>query len=529
MIEATAEHLCSAAEDGAAPLRDRRRFRFMLPLRPRSWRYAAAMLGVGAIFAATPWHALRYPLGSAAAAPEPGWREAPRDWVALAHAVAQPADFRPFEPLLEEVAGAPPLTHHAIEFHPMPRGRAGEVGSYASRHIDLYGAAPFDRQDHSYRCAEVRVCGGLDLCRGLDEPTPTDWIRGRNVARWVHEQGHYYEGYPRSWFRTVERQWVSETAAIALVFAFAEHLGQDASPVLAANLLLSQLVPVEGNTHFELSPRSRREVLELLEDTPDDDASIERLAAAAVLVLRASGLGSFREVWRFAHERTPAEVAQRVRAYAPRLGAGFQLTVDLALALTGEPLPGSSLPPPPAAVDPAALGSLVRLGRDECVEAWYEGHVVSFCAPGHGARVEVATLAPRRVVARLGAEGGELCLVAADPAERPGAALVYQGGEASLHVTTAMTSPCACRSVDTPLRGAAGTRAVGTAAATLQAVAQHALGDIERAGSALERDFALRVVARLAAALPDGVPRVAPAGVAGARPRAAPRRRFRDE
>jgi hypothetical protein len=480
----------------------------MLPLRPRSWRYAILVMGAGALTAAAPWHALRYPLGAAAEAPEAGWRAAPRDWVALAHAVEQPADFRPFEPILEELTGAPPLSHHAITFHPRPRGSAGEVGSYSGRHIDLYGAAPFDRQDHAYRCPDARVCGELDLCRGVDDPGGTGWIRGRNVARWVHEQGHYYEGYPRSFFRTTERQWVSETAAVALVFAFAEHLGRDLSPALAAHLLLSQLVPVEGNTHFELSPASRREVLALLDDLPDDDAAIERAAAAAALILRASGLPSFGAVWRFAHERPPAEVAERVRRSAGRLTAGFDLAVGLALALGTEREPGCSSARPPEAVDAAALGPLRRLERAECLELHYERHVVSFCAPGgRGARVDVTAAGSRAVLARLGAEERDFCLVSSDGAAPP---LVVEGGEASVWQTVALASPCLCRAAAAPLPPAEATRAVGEALGRLQPLVQRALADVDAAGSALERDFALRVVARLAATLPTGAPEPPP-------------------
>jgi hypothetical protein len=476
--------------------------RVILPLRPRSWRYTAVLLTVGVALAVAPWHLLRHPLGARAAAAPPGWREAPRDWVAAAAAIEAPAGFRPFEPVLEEVAGAAPLTWHRVTFHAAARGSAGEVGSYSSRRIDLYGTAPYDRRDHTYMCPETRVCREVDLCRSGEEPGRTDWLRGRNVARWVHEQGHFYEGFPRGWLRDKERQWLSETAATALVFAFAEHLGHEISPALAANLLLAQLVPVEGNTRFELSGTSRRDLLRLLDDLPEDDAVIERLAAAAVLILRASGLATFRDVWRYAHERPPAEVARRIRRHAARLTEGFEATVDLALQLQGRRPPHLSTAQAPTVVDPEALGPLVGLSREECLELWYQHHVVTICGRGRSARVDVATVESRRLLARMAVESRDFCLLAVGPAGPPGTALVHEDGQTSLRATTSMAAPCACRSEETPLPGAAGARALGPAVAGLQAIAQRALADLEATGGALERAYARDAVARLARALP---------------------------
>ena len=476
--------------------------RVILPLRPRSWRWAAAFLVVGLALSVAPWHQLRHPFGARAAAATPGWRAAPRDWVAVAAAVESPAGFRPFEPVLEEVTGAAPLTWHRVEFHSTARGSAGEVASYSGRRIDLYGTAPYDRKDHTYMCPEARVCGEVDLCRSGEGPARTDWLRGRNVARWVHEQGHFYEGFPRGWLRDPERQWVSETAATALVFAFAEHLGRDLSPALAANLLLVQLVPVEGNTRFELSPAARRDILRDLDDIPQDDAVIERLGAAAVLILRASGLASFRDVWRYTHERSAAEVARRVRRHAARLAAGFQLTVDLALELQGRRPPHLSSPETPPLPDPAALGPLVGLSREECLELWYQHHVITVCGRGRSARVDVTTVESRRLVARIATEARDFCLLTIGPPGQPGTALLHEDGQTSLRATTAMAAPCACRSVETPLPGAAGARALGQATARLQALAQQALADVEENGGVLERAYAREAVARVAAALP---------------------------
>jgi hypothetical protein len=426
----------------------------------------------------------------------------PRDWVATAAAVEAPAGFRPFEPVLEEVTGAPPLTWHRVAFHAAARGTAGEVGSYSARRIDLYGPAPYDRRDHTYMCPEARVCGEVDLCRGGEGPSRTDWLRGRNVARWVHEQGHFYEGFPRGWPRDSERQWVSETAATALVFAFAEHLGRDLSPELAANLLLVELVPVEGNTRFELSGSARRDILRTLDDLPEDDAVIERVAAAAVLILRASGLGSFREVWRYAHERPPAEVARRVRRHAARLAEGFQLTVDLALELRGARPPHLSSAQAPPLVTPDALGPLVGLSREECLELWYQHHVITLCGRGRSARVDLTTVASPRLVARMAVEPRDFCLVTVGPPGQPGTALVHEAGQTSLRATTAMPAPCACRSAETPLPGAEGDRALGPAVAGVQALLQRALADVDASGGALERAYARDAVARLAGALP---------------------------
>jgi hypothetical protein len=506
VVEAVAERSFEITDAPAPPLTfspvEALWRRLILPLRPRSWRYATVLLTVGVALAVAPWHLLRHPLGARAAAAPAGWREAPRDWVAAAAAVEAPAGFRPFEPVLEEVTGAAPLTWHRVTFHSAARGSAGEVGSYSSRRIDLYGTAPYDRRDHTYMCPETRVCGEVDLCRGGEGPGRTDWLRGRNVARWVHEQGHFYEGFPRGWLRDKERQWVSETAATALVFAFAEHLGRDFSPALAANLLLTQLVPVEGNTRFELSGSSRRDLVRLLDDLPEDDAVIERLAAAAVLILRASGLPSFRAVWRYAHERPPAEVARRVRRHAARLAAGFDATVDLALELQGRRPPHLSTAQAPAVVDAAALGPLVGLAREECLELWYQHHVITICGRGRSARVDVATVADRRLLARMAVESRDFCLLALGPAGPPGTALVYEDGQTTLRATTAMAAPCACRSAATPLPGAAGARALGPAVAGLQALAQRALADLDATGGALEKAYAQEAVARLARAFP---------------------------
>jgi hypothetical protein len=475
--------------------------RLILPLRPRSWRYTAVLAVVGTALAAAPWHLCRHPVGARAASAATDWRARPRDWVAAAAAVEAPAGFRPFEPVLEEVAGAAPLTWHRVAFHAAARGSAGEVGSYSARRIDLYGTAPYDRRDHTYMCPEARVCGEVDLCRGDEGPGSNDWLRGRNVARWVHEQGHFYEGFPRGWLRDPERQWVSETAAAALVFAFAEHLGRDLSPELAANLLLGQLVPVEGSTRFALSGTVRRDLMRGLDDLPEDDAAIERLAAAAVLVLRASGLGSFREVWRYAHERPPAEVARRVRRYAARLAEGFQLTLDLALELKGRRLPLATAAAP-ALPDPDALGPLVGLSREECLELWYQDHVITLCGRGRDARVDVRTVAERRLVGRMAVQARDFCLLALDPARQPGVALVHEDGQTALRTTSATTAPCACRSAETPLPGAAGARALGPALAELQALAQRALADVDTTGGVLEREYARAAIARLAGALP---------------------------
>jgi hypothetical protein len=506
LFDELAERPPAAAEVPAPPLTvsvwDALWHRIILPLRPKSWRYTAAFLAVGVVLAAAPWHLLRHPFGARAAAAAPGWRAAPRDWVAVAAAVESPAGFRPFEPVLEEVTGAAPLTWHRVAFHPAPRGSAGEVGSYSSRRIDLYGTAPYDRKDHTYMCPEARVCGEVDLCRGGEGPGRTDWLRGRNVARWVHEQGHYYEGFPRGWLRDPERQWVSETAATALVFAFAEHLGRDLSPVLAANLLLAQLVPVEGNTRFELSPSSRRDVLRALDDLPEDDAVIERLAAASVLILRSSGFASFRDVWRYAHERPAAEVAGRIRRHAARLAEGFQLTVDLALQLHGQRPPHLSSASPPPLPDPTALGPLVGLSREECLELWYQHHVITLCGRGRSARVDVTTVESHRLVARMATQARDFCLLTVNPAGAPGTAVVHEDGQTSLRATTAMADPCACRSVATPLPGPAGARVLGPAVAGLQALVQRALADVDATGGVLERAYARDAVARLAAGLP---------------------------
>jgi hypothetical protein len=475
--------------------------RLILPLRPRSWRYTTMFAVVGIVLALAPWHLLRYPVGARASSAPAGWRSLPRDWVAVAAAVESPAGFRPFEPVLEEVTGAAPLTWHRVTFHPVARGTAGEVGSYAGRRIDLYGTAPYDRRDHTYICPEARVCGEVDLCRGDEGAASTDWLRGRNVARWVHEQGHFYEGFPRG-LRNRERQWVSETAATALVFAFAEHLGPDLSPALAANLLLGQLVTVQGNTRFELGGAVRRDLMRALDDLPEDDAGIERLAAASVLVLRASGLATFRDVWRFTHDRSAAEVARRIRRHAARLGEGFQLTVDQALQLRGHRPPHLSTAEAPAVPDAGALGPLVGLSREECLELWYEHHVITMCGRGRSARLDVSTARERRLVGRMAVQARDFCLLTQGPAGQPGTALVHEDGQTALRATTATTAPCACRSDETPLPGAAGARALGPAVAGLQALAQRALEDVEENGGVLERAYAREALARLAAALP---------------------------
>src|SRR5512143_3196410 len=98
--------------------------RLILPLRPRSWRYTASLAVLGTVLSMAPWHLLRHPLGARAASAPSGWQAIPRDWVATAAAVEAPAGFRPFEPVLEEVAGAAPLTWHRVTFHAVPRGTA---------------------------------------------------------------------------------------------------------------------------------------------------------------------------------------------------------------------------------------------------------------------------------------------------------------------------------------------------------------------------------------------------------------------
>jgi len=277
--------------------------------------------------------------------------------------------------------------------------------------------------------------------------------------------------------------------AIALVFAFAEHMGKEKSPELGRNMLITQLVPVAGSVRFEIPPSRQRDLTRAFDDLPDHDEAIERLAAAAVLVLRASGLPSFGDVWRWLLVQREGTVLARVRRHAHRLAEGYRMAVDAALAMGLPTLPAMSPAKVPEAPKVEDLGHFIGVAREPCLEVWYTRHVVALCGSrcAGNARVEIRDTRSGRIRARAVVEREQQSLLVVEDSPTPVWAFVSEEGRRELRQTLAAKAPCMCRSHVEFLTGDVGRTAFLQALVRLRDVALHAAGDAGRACDAEQR------------------------------------------
>ncbi len=439
-----------------------------------------------------PWQLLREPWGLRAAPPEPGWSSASRDWLALAAAIANPEDLRPFEPMLEELTGEAPLGWQSVVMGPRSATMSGQ---YSAWHIELLGAEDPARRELRYACPELPACGGMELCAGREAQPRVGALKGRLLATWIHEQGHHLGRVLWRWPHAgPERRWLEQVEAEALVFAFAEHVGRHYSQPLAAHLLAQRLRPVTDPT-MHLKPEARERLASRL---PWPDPDEKGGWVAAVLALRASGLPDFASVWRFVHAGPAAQVLRRIRESVGRVDEGHRQAIQELFRLEGGAAAGTPGDFVAALPEPEELGEPEMLPRGECLELRYPRYSVSFCDDGMDARIDFAEHEGARQLLRLSTNWLRSCLVVQgrDPAGQDGW-LVVEGRRAALRSISAIESPCLCASDERLLSFEEAVRRLDELGPRLDALLALAVEHLRRFGEAGDRRHAFDVVRRL--------------------------------
>jgi len=251
-----------------------------------------------------------------------------RDWFAAAADIRQPSQFRPFEPILEELTGEQPVPVDRVTFVSNEELR---------RRCDPDAGGCYHESGDSIDIGEEIYAPGLrngTYTIGYCEAQQSSDLDDDSMIRvWIHEQGHHYDRYLGLWSTDM---WINQTEAEAFTFYTAEHLARNYDARLGLSIIANRLrlYSVFGP---ELVAESTSELIGKVE-AGDIDQQDEMLADLSVLVLLGSGFQSFGDVWYYIHTHTHEEVMQKIVDNATRAGDGIVTAQRIMLELSGSDL-----------------------------------------------------------------------------------------------------------------------------------------------------------------------------------------------
>ncbi len=262
-----------------------------------------------------------------------------RDWFAAASNIQKNSDFKPFEPILEEITGEKPVDAKAVQFISKTgkdkcEERAGGCYNWVSDGIAI--------RDERYSAGKRGNLETTGYCRLQHEE---DLDGDSRLMVWLHEQGHHYD---RHLGLSQLARWIDETEAEAFIFYAAEHIAKKYDARLGSSVIANRLL----GAGFENPEWAAGKAKELIGGAKGLDPDSTLLKDLSVLVLLGSGLESFGDAWYYIHTHTEEQVAERVRNNVERIGEGILVAERILRGLSGSEIPV------PASFDRAAFDSL---------------------------------------------------------------------------------------------------------------------------------------------------------------------------
>jgi len=260
-----------------------------------------------------------------------------RDWFGLALSIQNPAQFKAWEPVVEEITGKEAVPAERVVF--LSDEHIGRFctdvrdGCYdpVSGGIAIRAGIPAgERAGGSYS-------SGFGGCKGL----PSEDLQAESrFSVWVHEQGHHPDlGHGADPLG----RYVGQVEAVSFEYYFAEHVAAHYSRHLGLNLIVNNLKKARMEAWSDLSkPEAATyyadKLIGGLTQLPSDAKKADEagIVHLGVLSLMASGFDSFGEVWRYVHAHGHEEVALRIRRHAHLVTRGRIRADKLVFALSGK-------------------------------------------------------------------------------------------------------------------------------------------------------------------------------------------------
>jgi hypothetical protein len=253
------------------------------------------------------------------------------NWFDLATNIRRPSDLRPFEPIIDEIAGERSVPIERVFFvsnDELRRQCSPDAGGcYISADQKIYLGESHFTPGRTESTEMYRFNTGpsfmTDYC---DRPDPSSVTLDPKSRFWVylHEQGHHFDRYLSP--KTLGR-WIDQTEAETFAFYAAMHIARHYDRRLGLDLILTKLIDRFGSLEPEYFSMPARILIE--KTTLDFDPSDEKLADMSQIILLGSGLNSFGEVWYYIHSHTEEDVAQRIRANVQHASLGMRKVNDL--------------------------------------------------------------------------------------------------------------------------------------------------------------------------------------------------------
>lgn len=211
-----------------------------------------------------------------------------------ATSITKASDFRPWEPILEEIAGAAPVSSDKVVFlsHKEMKQKHGALVAAGYDMVEDRILMHDPSLVLPVGWTKWQTKAMLHLCHLEHEDSPCQYPP---LYIWLHEQGHHYDRHPY-WIITKWGPLVAEAEADAFALYVAEHVAKNYDAVVGSTLARF----IQLGLH------------------PQDD---QREALGS---LAASGFKSFGELWYFIYSNEPHVVFERIRSNKSRLDEGWQ-------------------------------------------------------------------------------------------------------------------------------------------------------------------------------------------------------------
>ena len=256
-------------------------------------------------------------------------RAGDRDWFGLASHIEQSSDFRPFEPILEELTGERPVPHTRVYFvdngdlHNICSENAG--GCFVDRFNEIFiGRQVYDSGLTQWNIFAAPVC---------DMPEGESLSPRSRFDVWLHEQGHHYDRYLTD---TRRGEWIDQTEAEAFDFYAAEHIARNYDRRLGLNLLGNKITEY-GLSDWIYYPQTALEGSGVIFSriSRDFDQWAGDLSDASVLLLFSHSRPTFGDVWYYIHTHEEEQVGREILESAENPEESMRVLSQRLLALSG--------------------------------------------------------------------------------------------------------------------------------------------------------------------------------------------------
>jgi len=254
------------------------------------------------------------------------------DRTAITRSIVETSHLRNWEPILEEMTGMKPLASDSARLvagEELRRACRGDVngcyrkktvlGIVLSRRIYINERLRLPGSDAAKTWMSARCTPRDD--KEQEGMAGTGAFPHRALLHtWVHEQGHRFD---KSLGTTGLERMIGEVEAVAFEYYFAEHMAKNHDILFGMRMMADIVGAVLERWDLRQSVAALRKMdADTIDETAANDTVLHHYS---IFILRASGLASFREVWRYVHETPEKEVAQRIRENARLLEQSLEI------------------------------------------------------------------------------------------------------------------------------------------------------------------------------------------------------------